>query len=166
MIQQAVGNATVDIRIANFTELELSWKNVLNFDLINVQQIADEIRKYADLPYIYILSNNQIEMIVELLTQLKSIRSTCYPYAIILVEDSDRSSSIELFTDKFDLDIILIDNTDTETINRKIRDYAASKFTFDKSKLMIENTSLIPNYVDVIVVGAGITGLYAANKSL
>ena len=164
MIQPINSNGPADIRIANFTKLELPWKNVLNFNLTDARQIADEIRRYADLPYIYLLSNAQIEMIIELLTKLKSIRSSCYPYAFVLIENSDRANSIELSADEFDVDVIKINDVDTEMINRKIKDYAASKFAFDKSKLIIENTGLIPNYVDVIIVGAGITGLYAANK--
>jgi len=158
-------NNPVNIRIANFSRIELPFKNILNFDLNNIQQIADEIRRYADLPYIYLLSFDQIELTIELLKKLKSIRSTCYPHALFLIEDSGQGSD-ELFSDEFDVDVIRIDNDNPEMINTKLKDYAASKFTFDSSRLKIENTELIPNYVDVIVVGAGLTGLYAANKLL
>ena len=169
MIQPISNNEHVNIRIANFTKMELSWKNAVNFDLANIPQVAAEIRRYADLPYIYLISKDQVETIAELLIKLKSIRSTCYPYAIIVIEDSDRRSSTELFADDFDLDIISINRFDTETIDRKVSEYAASKLAFDRSKLIVENTRSIPNYVDVIVIGiigyrTGITQLCRCHR--
>ena len=158
-------NELVNIRIANFSQLELPFKNVLNFNLIDIQHVYDEIRRYADLPYVYILSVNQAKTIFELLMKLKSIRSTCYPYALFLIGDSWHGSN-ELFSAEIDLDVIRLDSNSPEVFNRKIKDYAASKFTFDRSRLKIENTDSIPATVDVVIVGAGVTGLYSANKLL
>ena len=165
MIQTIDNNGPVNIRIANFTQMELPFKNVLNFDLNNIHQIQDDIRRYADLPYVYILSVDQIELIIELLKKLKSARSTCYPYALVLNGISG-PDSYELITDEFDLDIIKIDQNNPEVIYNKIEEYAASKFIFNNSRLKFKNNHLLPNYVDVVIVGAGITGLYAANKLL
>jgi hypothetical protein len=165
MTQPVANNEPEKIRIANFSQMELPFKNVLNFDLNNIQHITDEIRRYADLPYVYILSVDQVESIIELLKQLKSIRSTCFPYALFLDGDSEQGSG-ELLSDEFDLDVIRIDNNNPETINSRVKYYAASKFVFDNSKLKFENNGLMPNTVDVIIVGAGVTGLYAANKLL
>ena len=165
MIRKIDKNEPVNIRIANFTRIELPFKNILNFDLNNIQQVALDIRRYADLPYVYILSVDQIELIIELLNKLKSTRSTCYPYALVL-NGNPGPDSYELITDEFDLDIIKIDQNNPEIIHSKIKEYAASKFIFNNSQLKFENNSLMPNYVDVIIVGAGMTGLYAANKLL
>jgi hypothetical protein len=83
------------------------------------------------------------------------MRSTCYPYALLVIEGSDRGDDDEGLADKFDLDVIRIDSHHPEDINSRLRDYAASKFTFDRTRLKIENSELIPTSVDVIVVGAG-----------
>jgi hypothetical protein len=72
-------NDLANLRIANFCSIKLSLNNVLNFDSHNLQLTLQEIRKYADLPYAYILSKEQIKFVVDLLSELKSIRSTCYP---------------------------------------------------------------------------------------
>ena len=163
MIQTIDNNKLVNIRIANFTKIELPFKNVLNFDHSNIQQITDGIRRYADLPYVYILSGDQIEFITELLERLMTTRSTCYPYALVL-NGSSGHDSYKLIAEEFDLDIINIDNKNPETIYGEIKKYAESKFVFNNRKLKFENNSLMPNYVDVIIVGAGITGLYAGKK--
>ena len=148
-------NELGNIRIANFSQLELSFKNVLNFNSTDIQNIYNEIRRYADLPYVYILSVDQAKTIFELLMKLKSIRSTCYPYALFLIGDSGHGSN-ELLSAEIDLDVIRLNNHSPEVYNRKIKDYAASKFTFDRSRLKIENTNSIPDTVDVVIVGAGI----------
>jgi len=165
MIRKIDNNEPVNIRIANFTQIELHFKNVLNFDLNNIQQVALDIRRYADLPYVYLLSVDQIELITELLKKLKSTRSTCYPYALVL-NGNPGLDSYELITDEFDLDIIKIGQNNPEITHSKIKEYAASKFIFNNSQLKFENNGLMPNYVDVIIVGAGVTGLYAASKLL
>lgn len=165
MIRKIDNNEPVNIRIANFTQIELHFKNVLNFDLNNIQQVALDIRRYADLPYVYLLSVDQIELIIELLKKLKSTRSTCYPYALVL-NGNPGLDSYELITDEFDLDIIKIGQNNPEITHSKIKEYAASKFIFNNSQLKFENNGLMPNYVDVIIVGAGVTGLYAASKLL
>jgi len=165
MIRTIDNNEPVNIRIANFTQIELPFKNVLNFDFSNIQKITDDIRRYADLPFVYLLSTDQIEFITELLKKLKSMRSTCYPFALVLNGDL-APDAYEWITDEFDLDIIKIDQNNPEIINSKIKEYAASKFIFNNSELKFENNRLMPNYVDVIIVGAGVTGLYAANKLL
>jgi len=165
MIRKIDNNEPVNIRIANFTQIELHFKNVLNFDLNNIQQVALDIRRYADLPYVYLLSVDQIELIIELLKKLKSARSTCYPYALVL-NGNPGKDSYELITDEFDLDIIKIGQNNPEITHSKIKEYAASKFIFNNSQLKFENNGLMPNYADVIIVGAGVTGLYAASKLL
>ena len=75
-------NNFAKLRIANFSSLELSLNHVLDVDSQNLQLTLTELRKYTDLPYVYILTKEHIKSVVKLLSELKSIRSTCYPHAI------------------------------------------------------------------------------------
>ena len=58
-------NDPVNIRIANFCGINLSLSNVLNLDTHDIQLTLREIRKYADLPYVYILSKQQIKFVAD-----------------------------------------------------------------------------------------------------
>jgi hypothetical protein len=73
-------NNFAKLRIANFSSIELSLNHVLDVDSHDVQLTLEELRKYADLPYVYILTKEHINPVVDLLSELKSIRSTCYPH--------------------------------------------------------------------------------------
>ena len=158
-------NDLANIRIANFCNNTLSLNNVLTPDTHNIQLTLQEIRKYADLPYVYISSVAQISFIVDLLSELKSIRSTCYPHALFLISSSE-SNFEELDPDELEVDIIELDTIDADLVAAKITAYARSKFVFDYSKLNFVNNRMLPEMVDVVIVGAGVTGLYAAKRLL
>jgi hypothetical protein len=97
------------------------------------------------------------------MSELKSIRSTCYPHALFLISDSE-SDFEELDPDELEVDIIELDTIDADIVTHKIITYAHSKFVFDYRKLKFVNTRMLPEMVDVIIVGAGVTGLYAADR--
>jgi hypothetical protein len=158
-------NIFTNLRIANFSDIELSLDNVLSVDSSGAQLTLEEIRKYADLPYVYILTKEHIKSVVELLSDLKSIRSTCYPHALFLIGGAV-SGFEELDPDEFDLDIIELDTDNANTIAANIHTYANSKFVFDYHKLKLKTNRPLPERVDVVIVGAGVTGIYAANKLL
>ena len=153
------------LRIANFSSLELSLDHVLDVDSQDVQLTLAELRKYADLPYVYLLTKQHINAVVDLLTELKSIRSTCYPHALYLIGGA-QSGFEELDSDELGLDIIKLDTDNANIIADSIHTYANSKFVFDYHKLKLENNRPLPDKVDVVIVGAGVTGIYAANKLL
>ena len=156
-------NDPANIRIANFSSINFSVRNVLNLGSDDIQLTLREIRKYADLPYVYILSKEQISFVVDLLSELKSIRSTCYPHALFLISGSE-SDLANLDADELEVDIIELGSVDADIISQKIITYARSKFVSDYSQLKFVNNRRLPEMVDVIVVGAGVTGLYAANR--
>ncbi|MEX1329280.1 MAG: FAD-dependent oxidoreductase [Desulfobacterales bacterium] len=99
------------------------------------------------------------------MNELKSIRSTCYPHALYLIGGAD-SGFEELDTDELGLDIIKLDTYNADIIADNIHSYANSKFIFDYQKLKLESNKMLPDKVDVVIVGAGVTGIYAANKLL
>ena len=61
-------------------------------------------------------------------------------------------------------DVIRIDSNIPEDAERAIIDYAEKRFVFDNSQLKINSDKILPKMVDVAIVGAGVTGLYAANQ--
>jgi len=152
-------------RVANFYSTDLFLNNVLNLDTHDRQRTLKELRKHSDLPYVYLLSKAQIKVVVELLSELKTIRSTCYPYALFILNGSEAQFE-KLDTEGLELDIIELDSNNEDFVNDKINAYAKTKFVFDHSKLEIKTNKKLPEMVDVIIVGAGVTGLYAANRLL
>ena len=146
------------VRIANFSNIDIPAEYLLTFDSKESASIVKKIRRYADLPYVYLVGNEQVKLIPEVLSALKAIRSPCYPYAIFTVDDAD------LALETPELDMVKIDSTLPETIHRRISEYTALRFQFDDSQLCIGNAGSPPVTADVAIVGAGVTGLYAANR--
>ena len=145
-------------RIINFSTVELSGDNLLSVEQQNAAEAVKHIRRYADLPYVYVVSSEQRSLVSDILDRLKAMRSNCYPYAL-LVTDGDLS-----FDGTRDLDILKPEVVTAETIIEEISRYASSKLIFDKSRLQINNPAPPPDQVDVLIIGGGITALYAANR--
>lgn len=146
------------VRIANFSRFNLLVNDLLEFHSEAPASIVNKIRQYADLPYVYVVGNEQAEQVAEVLSALKSIRSPCYPYAIFTVGD------VDLSLEAHNLDIITIDDANQDTLHRRIVEYAALRFQFNDRLLCIDNSGSPPATADVAIVGAGVTGLYAANR--
>ncbi len=119
------------------------------------QDLIAEIRRYADLPYVYVISESQSAFITAVLERLKAIRSPCYPYAVFVLGGGPSAP------DDPDVQIIRCAPDDPLATSAEI---ARSKFVFDKARLNYNNRAPLPEHFDVLIVGAGITGLYAARK--
>ncbi len=151
------------LRIANFCSVKLSMKNVLNLEPTHDILTLKELRRYSDLPYVYLVSKEKLKFVIDLMSRLKSIRSTCYPHALIVLNDAD--SQVEKFDPgELDIEIIELDSVDGDFIKDEINKYADANLIFDHRKLEIKNDGILPKMVDVIIVGAGVTGLYAAKR--
>lgn len=165
MIFSEINHGPDNMRIANFSNIKLSLIPALTFDSQKIPIIVNELRRHADLPYGFVFSPEQTNLVTELLSVLKSIRSACYPYALFLLDGADNHpDGLDLIG--FDADLIKIDRSDSENIERTIIAYAQQRFVFDKSQLEVSSSKKLPQKVDVIIVGAGVTGLYAANQLL
>ena len=156
-------HTAVAMRIANFSDLELSLNPLLDLDLQNVPSILAELRKYADLPYGFLFTVEQKGFVKDLLLELRKIRSACFPYALFFVDDSGLHSA-ELEHIAAGAEIITIDGKNQRDAERAIVDYAQNRFVFDNRKLQISSSKPVPKQVDVVVVGAGVSGLYAAQQ--
>ncbi len=146
------------VRIANFSNMDIPAEYLLKFHSETSASIVKKIRRYADLPYVYVVGKEQAKQVADVLSALKAMRSPCYPYAIFSVDDADLSFEGQ------DLNIIPIDSTNAETLQRRIAEYTALRFRFDDRQFCIASAGSPPAAADVAIVGAGVTGLYAANR--
>ena len=146
------------VRIANFTGIDFNSDEIINFNSEPAEDIVKTLRTYADLPYVYIVSEEKAGLLPDLLSRLEAIRSPCYPYALFILDDAE----VEI-KDR-SLNVVRVDSSDVKRIEDQIREYAATRLDFEKQKLRFDNPDPVPEKVDVVIVGAGITGLYAANR--
>jgi hypothetical protein len=144
-------------RLANFSSIALPIDDVLEFGSEGAATIVKKIRTYADLPYVYVVSEKKRPQVIDILSTLKAIRSPCYPYALFVIDGTD-------FEIDDDIDIVHISRFDVRSLVHRIADYAAARLEFDDSQLRIRNTASLPARVDVAIVGAGAVGLKAANR--
>ncbi|MDZ7597081.1 MAG: FAD-dependent monooxygenase [Desulfobacterales bacterium] len=158
-MNQTIGQR-LNVRVANFSNMNLPGEHLLKFDSEEITTIVDKLRKYTDLPYVFVAEKEKARTIAELLSALKAIRSACYPYALFSIDGG------ELDVGDPDLDIVKIHGADPKTVRERIDAYALSKFNYDGNKLRLANSEPLPTKIDVAIIGAGITGLYAADRLL
>jgi hypothetical protein len=149
---------TQAIRVANFSNIHFSADYRLDVDSTDVASIVRQIRRYADLPYVFVASEEQVELARDVLSALGAIRSPCYPHAIFYLSDAVLDIDAPL------VEIIRLASPEAGAIGRKINDYVATRLRFDADRLRLGNTGQPPERVDVVIVGGGITGLYAASR--
>ncbi len=149
---------TPKFRIVNFSKAEISHPYLISFDTIATSEAVATLREHVDLPYIYVVSSESKQLVQDILTAVKKIRSTSVPYCLI-VTDGDFSEE-----KSGGIDLIDLQTVDPGEILQAAETYAREKFNFDKAKLNNGNTRPLPSETDVLIIGGGITGLYAANR--
>jgi len=149
---------SLGVRIANFSDLNLPGAHVLDVTSTNTASIVEMIRRYADLPYIFMVAPEHAKTACAVLAELKTIRSPCYPYALF------STSTAPLDIDDTDIDYQTIDSGDPDAARQQIDGYARERFRFDDRKLRVGRVAVPLSSVDVVIVGGGITGLYAADQ--
>ena len=149
---------TQAVRVANFTDIKVSAIYRLDFDATDTTTIVRELRRHADLPFVFVTTKEKEALVRSVLGELNAIRSPCYPYAVFGVSEA------ELDIDAPDVDIIHLGISTADAIGEQIESYAAARLRFDSGRLQLGNSGQPPQAVDVVIVGGGITGLYAANR--
>lgn len=145
-------------RIINFSAIEIHSDRVVPAAFENAAAAVASIRTYSDRPFVFIVSSHQKPLVTEVLDLLAAIRSTCYPHGLFVV-DGDYTE----FGGP-NLDVLPISSTQTGDIITQIDNYSTTRFTFDRNRLGNDNSSPLPDEVDIVIVGGGITGLYAAQR--
>jgi len=145
-------------RIVNFSEIILQAPDVLTFQDQSPTEIVRLLRHYSDRPQVYVVGEGYSARLTEVLEILKTIRSTCYPHALFLTNGTSFRPVDP------DLDLIVLKSDDSAQIVEQIHVYSREKFSFDRALLDNNNTRPLPEQVDVLIVGGGITGLYAAHR--
>jgi hypothetical protein len=147
-----------NVRVLNFSTIQVKCNHLLEAKTESTKELVEIIRQYADLPFVYIVSPQKTTQVIDLLSTLKAIRSPCYPYALFLVDEA------VLNIDDPTIDIVKIAEKEANAILDHIVAYTEKRFHFNACKLQISSAESPPKQVDVVVVGAGITGIYAANR--
>ncbi len=145
-------------RIINFSSVPLTDTPVLTPALHSAGETLAILRVHVDLPCVYLVSAEHRDKVLEILQNLQAIRSACYPYALFVV-DGDYSAA-----ENEDLVVISVASQSPAEISATIKQWAATRFVFDKSRLALKNEAELPEQADVVIIGGGITGLYAANR--
>ena len=146
------------VRIADFARVGVPGHPVFTPERASAEKIVVKIRRYADLPFIFVVTPDQFDMVSSVLNLLKDIRSPCYPFAVYVIGGDARPPKFS------EVEVISFAPENKATLSEEISNFAETRFVFDKRRLEIKNSLPLPRNVDVLIVGAGITGLYAAHR--
>lgn len=151
-------------RVADFAATGATFEFMPAVEGEDPAVLAARLRTYADLPFVYVLAAHQVPLVLEILARLKAIRSPCYPYALFIIDPSGSATLPDLDAGALDLDIFHVTGSETDHLVQKVAAYGDTRFQCDKQALQRINRRDLPETVDVVVVGAGVTGLYAARR--
>lgn len=154
-----INDYTSGFRVANFSDVMIKAPHVLTFDVQDTPaKMVKQIRKYADLPYVFVVGGTFAVKVPEIIETLRTIHSPCYPYALFVLDNVKTA-----MPDK-ELDVLYINASETDALPDKIYEHMASRFHFDETMLAVPQPAALPETTDVLIVGAGVTGLYAGNR--
>ena len=101
----------------------------------NSDILVEHMKSYVDLPIIYLHDNSIKNKVLNLVEKVKNTRY--YPNEVLELDES---------------------------INDKLVSLIEKYSKVDETKLVVNNTNPLEDNYDIVVVGAGLTGLYSANK--
>ena len=146
------------VRVANFTDMDVPGHTAITVNSADPSEAVARLRRYTDLPYVFVLEPGQVDFVSKIMNALKAIRSPCYPYGVFVIGDLTPPPEFPEVAVRF------CSRDELDTLSEEISEAARKALIFDKSLLVIENQKPIPADVDVLIVGAGITGMYAAKR--
>jgi hypothetical protein len=146
------------LRVAAFTSVDLPEYATLRLEPQDAPAAVAELRRHADLPCVFVISPDQRPLMAEVLQLLKAVRSPCYPHAVFI------AGSSASFPADPGVEVVSVPSLQPQGLGAEISRFARRRLVFDRTRLRLTNASPLPAQVDVLVVGAGITGLYAASK--
>ncbi len=146
------------VRVANFTDVEVLGHPSISIGRQSASEAVALLRRYADLPYVFVLSPDELAFVLEIVERLQVIRSHCYPHAFFVIGEDFGILEVP------DIVVRFCDPKSTGSLSDDITRFARSKFVFDKSRLVVNNNDPLPVETDVLIVGAGVTGLLAASE--
>ena len=117
------------LRIANFSSIDLSTHDQLTFDSAETAAIVRQIRRYADLPYVFVVDEDRTATAADVIAALGAIRSPCYPYALFAVSAAPLDISLA------EVDVIRIDPSQTGSLPARIAAYSNDRLHFDHRRL-------------------------------
>ncbi len=158
MTDQIINPLLSQPRIINFTALDMKSDLLLQVPLEESSSLVKTIRLHNDRPFVYIVSAENQDLIAATLEALARVRSTTYPHALFVV-----SGDYSRWTGA-DLDIVPLETSEPDQIIETVKTYCRHCFAFDRSILDNQNHTALPEQVDVLIVGGGITGLYGAHR--
>jgi hypothetical protein len=157
MGQTETRRRNLSVRVINFSSVEVAGHETVRLTARPAPELAAALRRYIDLPCVYVVPAEGSSFLPGVLELLKAARTPCYPHAVFAL-----GGSIAL-PGHPDVEVISRAPAEPSALGDAIERYALSKLVFDKSLLKVRNDASLPDAVDVLIVGAGITGLYAAD---
>ena len=151
-----MGRKMPRVRIINFSSVEIKTFPSVKLRDSPMDSAIATVRKYADQPVVYVADAGQYEHVAGIAATLATMHSPCYPHAVYFVGGPSPAPAIP------GADVFVL--ADPEGLEDRIAAYALAAFVFDKRRLIIENENALPDRVDVLIVGGGITALYAAGR--
>ncbi|MBT3275815.1 MAG: FAD-dependent oxidoreductase, partial [Spirochaetales bacterium] len=103
---------------------------------------------------LFVIEEDQLDFITEVVSHLGVIHSPAYPRGIFIFGAAPHELP--------GVDVLRI--SDERDLAGQVTAYVRSTLAFNKSGLLVENKAALPRAVDVVIVGGGITALYAAHR--
>lgn len=153
----------VKVRVANFSTADLSLENVHRYDSERSGEVEARIRSYVDLPHVFVAAPDQLAGVKDLLARLRATRSRSYPHALFVLGGAGTGTT-GLEDPEWGLDVFRVDPGEAGTLEGQIEAYAQERFVFAPDRLKIGSGGQVPEAVDVLIVGAGVTGLYVGRR--
>jgi cation diffusion facilitator CzcD-associated flavoprotein CzcO len=147
------------IRVVAFTGMVVPGYTTITPARRAAAECAAELRTYVDLPCVWVVDQAGASAAAAVLDCLAASRSPCIPYAVFVTGGNGG------FPARAGIDVVPVATPTPAALAAAVGDWARARLSFGAARLCRPNRAALPSRVDVLVVGAGITGLYAAAQA-